>query len=54
MPAQAGIQVALGGKMPNLDSRVRGNDEKEQVDFESTQLESLGFITERCLVNGGI
>ena len=35
--------VALVGEMQNLDSRVRGHDEKEQVDFGSTQAESFGL-----------
>jgi len=33
MPAQAGHR----GKMQILDSRFRGQDKKEKVDFESTQ-----------------
>jgi len=28
MPAQAGIQAAVGWKRQNLDSRFRGNDDK--------------------------
>ena len=41
MPAQAGIQG--GGNTQNLDSRFRGKDGKEKVDFESTSTKSLGF-----------
>ena len=43
MPAQAGIQDGGGWKNPNLDSRLRGNDGREKVDFESTLTKSLGL-----------
>jgi len=43
MLAQAGIQAAVGRKLKNLDSRVRGNDHKQKVDFKSTLLISLGL-----------
>jgi len=35
MPAQAGIQGSVEGNAQNMDSRFRGNDEKEKVDFDS-------------------
>jgi hypothetical protein len=43
MPAQAGIQDDGRWKNANLDSRFRGNDGREKVDFESTLTKSLGF-----------
>jgi len=43
MPAQAGIQAAVGWNEQNLDSRCRGKDEKERVDLESGQSESPGL-----------
>ena len=46
MPAKAGIQslshVYSHLHQKNLDSRLRGNDERE-VDFESTLTKSLGI-----------
>ena len=39
------------GKMQNLDSRVRGKDGKEQVDFESTQQDPS--VLSRGEFNGG-
>jgi hypothetical protein len=35
--------VVVEGNAHNLDSRFRGKDEKEKVDFESTPSESLGL-----------
>jgi len=42
--APAGIQASVANReIPgNLDSRFRGNDGNEKVDFESTLLESFG------------
>ena len=34
----------LIGSRTNLDSRLRGNDDKEKVEFESTQANSLRSI----------
>jgi hypothetical protein len=34
MPAQAGIQGGGGWNTENLDSRFRGKDGKEKVDFD--------------------
>jgi hypothetical protein len=39
----AGIQVGVGGNLESLDSRFRGKDGKEKVDFESTATNSLGI-----------
>jgi len=33
MPASAGVQATVGWKAKNLDSRVRGNDEKLKVSY---------------------
>ena len=44
MPAEAGIQNRFRFKFKNpLDSRFRGNDGTEKVDFESTLTKFLGF-----------
>jgi len=40
---QRASRVAVGEKMQNLDSRFRGNDGREKVDFESTLTKSRGF-----------
>ena len=44
MPAQAGIQVLSRFKFNSrLDSGLHRDDGREKVDFESTNLDSLGL-----------
>jgi len=43
-PFPTPYQVAVMGERKKLDSRVRGNDDKEKVEFESTQANFLRSI----------
>jgi hypothetical protein len=40
--APPGIQAVVGWKPQNLDSRFRGNDDQQKVDFDTFQI--LGLV----------